>query len=203
MTQLTDVQVANVAVTSGWRGNEAVKAVAVALAESSGDDSKRGDLALQTAKWGPSVGLWQIRTLKAERGHGTDRDELTVNNDAVRNGAAAFHIYTGANNTFQPWSTFIDGQYLLYMGRAKDAVAHKTVNDDGSVSGHSDTLNTGPLAAAANAVKLAAKAGGWIADSHNWLRVGLAVAGAGMMVGGLLVVARPAVQEVVNDAVKG
>jgi hypothetical protein len=197
--QLTDVQVANVAVATGFRGGDAVTAVAVALAESQGDAHARGDVVLQTEKWGPSIGLWQIRSLKAQRGTGGERDELVLT-DPIQNGFRAHAIFLAEG--WKPWSTHTSGAYLLYKARAEAAVKNKTVSDDGSVSGHSETTTeyTGPLAAAANAVTMLAHAGKWMADPHNWLRVALGVTGAGLAVGGLLIVAKPAINDVVKTA---
>jgi autotransporter adhesin len=202
LTLLSDVQVANVAIASGWRGDDAVTAVAIGLAETDGrpDDAAVGDVSLETAKWGPSIGIWQCRTLKAERGTGSDRDELALKGDARRQGSAAFHIWQEKHNKFTPWTTYVDGKYLLFMPRAKAAVAGKTVNDDGSASATGDTTRTGPLAGVANAVELAAHAGKWMGDPHNWLRVGLAVVGGGLVLGGLLVMARPEIEKATQAA---
>jgi len=200
---LTDTQVANLAVTGGWRGEDAVKAVAVAFAEHRGkrvDSDARGDVALQTQKWGPSVGVWQIRSLNAERGRGTTRDEQ-ANLSPTTNAAHAHTIWQEAAGSFSPWSTFLSGQYLLFVGRARKAVAGKTVNDDGSVSGHSETIPEWQ-AGLQQAASMASAAGRWAADSRNWLRVALAVAGGGMMVGGLLVVAKPAVSATIDTVGK-
>jgi hypothetical protein len=88
----------------------AAVATAVALAESGGRTDAEGDIGLQDGKWGPSIGLWQIRSLKAEYGKG----------QSVRDGARlkdpqfnAFAMATISNHgkNFNPWTTFTSGKY--------------------------------------------------------------------------------------------
>lgn len=104
---------------AGFRGEKLAEAAAIARAESGLNTEARGDISLQTDKWGPSVGLWQIRTLKAERGKGTDRDELALA-DPGRQARAAYSISGGGNN-WRPWSVFLGGQYQRYLTEARAA----------------------------------------------------------------------------------
>lgn len=203
MTAVSDVQLANLATLAGSDWNR-TEAVAIALAETAGHPTTdvEGDLALQTAKWGPSVGPWQVRSLKAEKGKGTVRDE-----DALKNpthNAASAHSIWAERHSFSPWTTYVSGAYLLFMPRARTALAGVTVSPDGSSAAHSDPISANPVQAVAggigNAVKILAHAGAWLGDSHNLLRMGLAVAGGALMVGGALVVAKPAIESAAKVA---
>lgn len=117
--------VADLAYGAGFRGDGLAIAVAVAKAESNLDPRAYGDLSLQDAKWGPSVGLWQIRTLKAERGKGGDRDELALIADVGRQARAAYAISGGGSN-FRPWSMFTNGGYRRHLTDARAAADART-----------------------------------------------------------------------------
>ncbi len=120
--KLTAPQIAGYAAGAGFPSGQIPTAIAIALAESGGDTEARGDVALQTTTWGPSVGLWQIRSLKPAalaKASGADsyRDAAKLT-DPVFNAAAARAIY--AERGWAPWSTY-PGAYLLHLPRAKAA----------------------------------------------------------------------------------
>lgn len=86
---------------------------AISLAESQGFSDMYGDVHLQDEKWGPSVGLHQIRTLKADSGKGSDRDIERVLNP-LENLRAAWNI-SKKGTDFTPWSVFNSGSYMAFM----------------------------------------------------------------------------------------
>jgi hypothetical protein len=94
---MTPDQIAQVAANAGFTGNDLITAVAVALAESSGNPGVVGDLSLTP---GGSVGLWQIN-LKAH----PDLAGMNLTDPQV-NANAAYTVYQQAGNSFNPWSTF-------------------------------------------------------------------------------------------------
>jgi murein DD-endopeptidase MepM/ murein hydrolase activator NlpD len=124
MPVITMDAVVDLAYGAGFRGESLAMAGAVARAESSLNTEARGDVGLQTEKWGPSVGLWQIRTLKAERGKGTDRDELALA-DPGRQARAAYNISGGGNN-WRPWSVFTSGAFRRFLDEARTAAGVRT-----------------------------------------------------------------------------
>lgn len=109
---------------AGFRGDDLRMAVAIALAESGGNPSAVGDTRLQNATWGPSVGAWQIRTLKKETGKGSIRDIrfLTSGAGSVsaldRQAYAAFQLYKArkakGGTGFEDWSVYKKGTYKRY-----------------------------------------------------------------------------------------
>ncbi|MCK2238638.1 MULTISPECIES: hypothetical protein [unclassified Crossiella] len=122
MPRLTDQEIAQHAWDAGFRGDNLNTAVAVALAESRGRTDALGDISLQNNTWGPSVGLWQIRSLNP--GHGTalertQRDQ-TANLDPATNAANAFAI-SDSGASFRAWSTFTNGDYRQFLDRARTA----------------------------------------------------------------------------------
>ncbi len=71
---------------SSWR---VAKAVRVAECESSLRPGAQGDRNLQNRVWGPSVGLWQIRSKRGDWGTGRVRDAARLKDPAF-NARAAF-----------------------------------------------------------------------------------------------------------------
>jgi len=116
---LSAQQIAMYAYAAGFRGSSLVTAVAIALAESGGNPAARGDVSLQTSKWGPSVGLWQIRSLNGVRRTGDVRDAFALD-DPQFNARSAFNISSGGTN-FSPWSMYTNGGYKKYLGQAQAA----------------------------------------------------------------------------------
>ena len=94
--QLSASEIAQLARTAGFAGSDLVTAVAIALAESSGDPAIVGDLEITR---GGSIGLWQINLYW----HPEYSKELLLNPEA--NAAAAYAIYANADHSFSPWST--------------------------------------------------------------------------------------------------
>lgn len=130
MPRLSDAQIAEAARKAGFTGPGLVTAIAVALAESGGNSDAMGDVGLVDGKWGPSVGLWQIRSLHDQRGTGGPRDEF-ANVDPDANARAAFAISGGGVN-FAPWSVYKNGRYQANIARAQ-AAAGRTSSDLGWV----------------------------------------------------------------------
>lgn len=104
MSQLTGPVVARAAAGAGFTGDALVTIVAIGHRESGWDDTAQGDLTIQTGEWGPSVGVWQIRTLKAETGTGSDRDIAALLGHLDRQAAAAWTI-SGHGSNWGPWQT--------------------------------------------------------------------------------------------------
>ena len=105
---------------AGFAAPRAVLMTAIALAESGGDDAAVGDVNLQTSTWGPSYGLYQIRTLKAQTGTGQDRDISALADSDVRQALAALHISDGGQD-LTPWSVYTSGKYQQYLAQAQAA----------------------------------------------------------------------------------
>lgn len=113
---------------AGFRGEELVHMTATMFPESSGNASIRGDESLTTAKWGPSVGLWQIRSLWADDNTGRTRDRFALTDPAF-NARAAWEVAAeaealwGKSQRLRPWSAFTSGKWRKYETQAREAVA--------------------------------------------------------------------------------
>lgn len=126
MPTLTDAQIAEHAANAGFSGEDLRIAVAVALAESKGNPGAIGDVSLQNEVFGPSVGLWQIRSVNP--GHGNAFDQKHRNEAAnadpatnARNAHAIFEKYGWGQ-----WSTYTGGDYRRFLDRASAATQSRT-----------------------------------------------------------------------------
>lgn len=125
MAELTVPQVYAYARGAGLDHETAITATAVSWAEDDTHDTGAlGDLGLQDATWGPSVGLWQVRSLKAQQGTGGERDASRLTDPAF-NARSMFSISSGGRN-FRPWSTYADGSYLHHVAAVRQAVGDGT-----------------------------------------------------------------------------
>lgn len=129
---LSPATIARYAYAAGFRGQALTIAIAIALAESSGDRFARGDTSLANSTWGSSIGLWQVRSLKAEYGSGGVRDAFRLTDPAF-NAKSAFSISGGGTN-FNPWTQFKNGTYQRFMGQAQAAAA-QVAGGDAAVAG--------------------------------------------------------------------
>lgn len=136
----TAPEIATMAIAAGFRGDPLITMIATAIGESGGNAAARGDTTLMDAKWGPSIGLTQIRSLNAERGRGTTRDEL-ANLDPWTNLRHAFEI-SGQGKNFQPWSVFTSGKYKAHLAVARAAAAAPAKD----VKGSTGAIGGGPEA---------------------------------------------------------
>ena len=108
-TFLTPTQISSFASKAGFIGANLVTAIAVALAESSGNpNAYNPETAAGTPAGLGSYGLWQIY-LNAH-------PEFTGENlfDPQTNANAAFSVFTAAGG-FTPWTTFNNGAYLQFV----------------------------------------------------------------------------------------
>lgn len=105
----------------GFRGKALETAFAVALAESGGRSKAKGDMSLQNKTWGPSLGVFQIRSLKnppnTPSGKWRDGKRLM---DPSFNLQAAWAISNQGTN-WEPWSAYNNGSFAKYLDDAQSA----------------------------------------------------------------------------------
>ncbi|HEU5475326.1 MAG TPA: hypothetical protein VFV67_32185 [Actinophytocola sp.] len=122
MPQLTPDEIAALAARAGFTGQDLEMAVTIALAESDGWTDRLGDLNLQNATYGPSVGLWQIRTVHPgpnqgwfDRLHHNHQDNLDPQTNA-NNAHAIFQRYG-----WRRWGSYTDGRYRQFLEQGRTA----------------------------------------------------------------------------------
>ncbi len=109
------------ALGAGLPHEASVIAVAIAWPESGLDPDAVGDEDLQDDVWGPSCGLWQIRSLRADRGTGRARD-IDRLLDPAFNAGAMVAISKGGTD-WSPWTMWKNGGYRQYLAGVRAAVA--------------------------------------------------------------------------------
>jgi hypothetical protein len=134
MTQRTAAELYRALRGAGFSVASAVTMTAIGLAESGGNDTAQGDMGLQTTTWGPSVGVWQVRTLKSQTGTGQDRDLAALNGNLDRQAKAAYAISSGGTN-LSPWSVFTSGKYQQFLSQAEAAGIESGIGLAGDESG--------------------------------------------------------------------
>jgi hypothetical protein len=138
VTALSPAQLYALAVGAGLSPAQATTATAVALAESGGRSDAVGDVGLQNATWGPSVGPWQIRSLKAQYGTGGPRDASRLTDPAFN--AQAMAQISGAGANFSPWTTYTSGKFKGFLSKVGATTA---ADSSGSSSGPSTSGSSG------------------------------------------------------------
>jgi len=225
VARLAGWQVAVLAIRAsppGTTNEQIVTALAISKGESGWDPAAIGDTTITDATWGPSVGLWQSRTLKAERGTGSPRDidALTGNPQAQ---AASMASISGGLTNWQPWSVYTgpdgrgsDGPWRQHVPAAEDALDAAydrfsndqfpvtTVDELRSASGGAladlalgiDDNVVQPIASAADAL---AGPLAILTSRSTWLRVGLITGAFVLLIVGILLLSREAIGGVASD----
>lgn len=101
---------------AGFNPIAAAQMTAIARAESGLRTDAVGDVNLQTPKWGPSVGLFQVRTLRSQTGTGGERDQAALMASPAAQARAAYEISNGGRN-FRPWTTWTSGSAARELPR--------------------------------------------------------------------------------------
>jgi hypothetical protein len=192
-------RLAEAAVMAGFTGDDVAIAVAVALAESGGKAAAIGRNSNGSADYGP----WQINSIHSHL--------ITPSAQwwgLVPNAKMAHSVFAGRNNTWQPWTVYRTGAYLMFMPTAKAAAGKVPENvRPGGVSvdpGPDGVIEHNPISDMVGSVREIGaaifKTGAWIADPDNWLRVAYVVAGGAMLIGALTIVARPYAMDAAKTA---
>ena len=190
MAILTPAQVYALARQAGLDPAAAVTATAIAIGESGLKTDNVGDLTIQTGDWGPSIGLWQIRSLKSQSGTGKSRDATRLK-DPQFNARSMVEISNGGKN-WVPWTIFKNGAYKDYLSKVTTSVANSPLaNEPSSGNVISDFENTVGDATGA-AVDAINPFSGW---QNDVLGIGLKLA----VTGAALVLVVAGVRATVND----
>lgn len=141
MTALPPARIYQYAREAGLSPAAATIATAIALGESGGRPDAVGDVALQDSKWGPSIGLWQIRSVKAETGTGGTRDASRLTDPAFN--ARSMVAISGSGKNWNPWTVYTKGIYQQFLGQVGDATANAG-NGGGWTASVDGSTPTGP-----------------------------------------------------------
>lgn len=120
MTLFSQEDIREMCREAGFGDQDSRIASAVALCESTevvagttyADSEKIGDLSIQDEIYGPSVGLFQIRSLKSQTGSGGYRDEIALRNPRHNiKSAKQIRITQG----WEAWTRYRTGAYKAYL----------------------------------------------------------------------------------------
>lgn len=173
---ISDAQIAGYAKAAGFTGDNLAKAVAVALAESSGNVNAHNPVPPDN-----SYGLWQINMLGSmgparRKQFGLSSNEELFN--PATNAKAAFAIAGGGKN-FRPWSTYTSGKYLGYMSRARKAAGNP---DSSGGSATTQPAGFGDVFSWPGEIMDFFE---FVTDPITWMRAGMILAGAAALFWGL------------------
>lgn len=212
MARLSGTEVARLAFNAGFDSENDSLATAVAIAgwdgspvsaESGGDPNAVGDTTLVTSKWGPSIGLWQIRSLRNPTAFGgVDRlRDAAKLRDPVYNAETARAIYLDRGKSFRDWSVYTTQIYRANLPRARELAVEMLRGEQSgpdlttiqklATSGAGDAI-AGPAEAIGSALSPVTNIARWIGSPDNWSRIGLGAAGIALLLGGLILLAREA-----------
>lgn len=184
MSTLTAAQVFKLAKDAGLSPATATIATAIAKAESGWRTDAVGDVSLQDSKWGPSVGLWQVRSVKAEYGTGSTRDASRLTDPAFN--ARSMVAISGAGANWRPWSVYTSGAYKKYLSASAPDITTSDGNPflpPGAGKGLAGIGEAAGAGASVVAGAVGAIAGGWGDTAVKLLATG--VAGALIVVGAI------------------
>lgn len=175
MAKLSAVEIAVHAAKAGWRGQDSIIAVAVALAESDGWADRAG-------------GLWNL--------------DGVAGGDPAGNAVKAHARQLASGWT--PWATYRSNKYLLFMPTATAAMVTADVQaivKDPAAVAKAVAPELPGVAAAQDAVDMAHAASEWASNRNNWVRVAEVILGGALLIGALVIIARPAVGAVAGGTV--
>ncbi len=193
---LSPAAIAQVAYAAGVtsRGDLAT-AVAIALAESGGNEKARNPRPPDN-----SYGLWQINMLGALGPARRQQYNLARNEDLYNpatNARVMFGISGGGKN-WAPWSTYNGLRYKAFLPAATLAAAG--IAGAEATADAADAATGGVLGAAQEATGTVIKAGAWMSDRNNWMRVAKVVAGLALATGAALTIAGKPLAPTVKSA---
>ena len=112
--------VAYTCILVGFRGEGLVTAIAVARAES-GFDAWVENHAGDDTKWGPAVGLFQVRCLKDPSGSAQDRKRSVALMKSPRENAQFAYDLSRGGKVWEPmWSAHTNGSYKKFLAQARE-----------------------------------------------------------------------------------
>lgn len=193
MAVLPDKDIAGVALNAGFSGGALTTAVAIALAESSGNPRAHNTNA---ATGDNSYGLWQINMIGAMGPARRKQFGITSNDDLFdpsTNARAAMMLYK-ARGGFGDWSTYNRGTYLRFVSRATQAVrdngGRAVVTGKGGGTDPNNPLIPDPIEGPLNSLNqsLAAVQGfvAFVTNKDNWIRVAMFAGGTVLVIVGVM-----------------
>jgi len=198
VAQLSNFEILDLAYAVGWRGDELTRALNVVLAESSGNTEA-------VSSTGCCIGLMQINT----KVH-TSYSSAAMKNPAA-NMQAGYALYKA--DGWRPWNSSRGGQWLRATEANASAVAWNAqryrrdpartfremlgqdVGQVGAAAGQAVSAATNVIPGFGEIADAANRLTQWITTPKNIGRIAVGLIGVVVVVGGVLILARPAIEE--------
>jgi hypothetical protein len=199
------LEIADYAYQAGLRNPAKISmAVAIAMAESGGNPR-----AFNGKNRDESYGLWQINMKASEVGDRKKMLGITSNEqlyDPVTNARAMVKI-SKSGTSWSPWSTYpLMAAAFLPAATAATGVYLANPSKAAEVAGNTAGQVTDGAASLAQSVSEAVQTPvrvlNWLTEPGTWVRIGLFGIGAAMVVAGVTIFVRPAVNSALGDAAK-
>lgn len=196
----TPGSVADAAYNAGVHDRTALAiAVAVAMAESGLNERAHNGVPPDD-----SYGLWQIN-MYGSMGPARREKYGLSSNDALYDPATNARVMADISNNgknWSAWTTYTRGRYKIFLPVAVVAADARIVKGGagavagGVVEGTQDAISglLSPVQAAGEALNMAGKAGAWISNRNNWVRVAKVATGMILVAGGVFLATRPIVK---------
>jgi hypothetical protein len=163
----TDEQIAQAAAAAGFNGHDLEVSVAVALAESRGRTDVRNSIG--------ASGAWQIlQSAHPELFRAYHWQNLDDN------AKMAHAVWAQAGRKWTPWVTYVNGAYLMFMPRAKRAVAH--MGGGSATPTQTAHATDASFAGTVGGLSPLLDFAGFIGNPHNWQRLAFFAAGGALIV---------------------
>jgi len=220
VAQVPASQIYAAELAAGFDPSAALIGTQIAEAESGGNPVALGDTSIEDGTWGPSYGLWQIRTVKGQTGQGGTRDISALSAGVSAQAAAEYQISRGGTD-WSPWTTYRTGAYRRFASLAQSAAA--AVGGPSSKSGSSSSAAGGAAVPVYSSQPFPTFGPGWLpwnlpSDVGNAiagqasstlsgvrqvaLEAVVGLAGVGLVVAGLYALARPTIRRKTQEAEK-
>lgn len=191
MATLTQSQIYAIAVSTGLPQPKLM--AAIAMAESSGRTNVVNPIGC--------VGLWQINQPVHVKDHPTWTKAWLSN--PVNNARAAKVVYQMQG--LEAWESYTDGRFKKYMDSTAQGITDIDPLDPfnlikGNQGGDALDAAGGAVGSIGDIAGFAAKAGNWVSNPRNWLRIVYVIGGVALVVVGVSSLARPYVMKAANAA---
>lgn len=196
MAKYTAGQMSAMAQAVGFDKKTAVIMGAIGMAESGGDSKAHNAVAPDN-----SYGLWQINMLA----HTRKELQISKNEDLfvpLLNVMAAKKIHKSQG--LGAWSTYTSGAYKTYLSQATtDKALLEELTKNPVESSPIGEAVSDPLQSVGDIAGFIAKAGNWVSNPSNWVRIVYVLTGVALVVGGSVVMGRPLITNVAGSTVGG
>ena len=179
MATATDKEIAGAVKWAGFRGERAVTAIAVALAESGG----RLDAVNVNTDGSKDRGLWQINS----KAHPGVSDDCAFRIHCATRQA---WLISGMGRSFNPWVAYKSGAYRKHLPRARTAWGAGDAPNPDTAAEKALPLPDNPVNAIADVLQDVGRFFGALLNPHTWLRVAEVIGGLALIIAGLWILGK-------------